>query len=161
MGGRSPEAGEQLVKATETIAETLSSYLSLKLNKSCAKLRNIDPEWFDNMFTESINEFKLKSMSEIKDLIDFMEVSKRAAVIHEANKNCIVKRPWRPSGNPENDTNAHIYEMEKEYHQLLATETQNRYRSLKAKMSELRTIRRTEMRSLESLEEIAKSFEDV
>nr|CUU98284.1 hypothetical transcript [Hymenolepis microstoma] len=100
-------------------------------------------------------------MSEIKDLIEFMEVSKRAAIIHEANTNCIVKRPWRPSGDPERDTNAHIYEMEKEYHKMISTETQNRYRSLKAKISELRSARRTKIRSLESLEEIATLFEDV
>ncbi|VDO03202.1 unnamed protein product [Rodentolepis nana] len=161
MGDRCPDAGEQLVEATEKIAETLSSYFSLKLNKSCSKLKNIDPEWFDSMLTGIINEFRLKSTSEIKDLIELMEVSKRAAIIHEANTKCIVKRPWRPSGNPERDTNAHIYEMEKEYHKMISSETQNRYRSLKAKISELRSSRRTKIRSLESLEEIAALFEDV
>ncbi|KAM7542704.1 hypothetical protein Aperf_G00000006626 [Anoplocephala perfoliata] len=154
-------AGEKLLDATEKITDTLSSYFCQKLNKSCRKLRDIDPEWFDKMASESVNEFKHKSMSQIANLIKTMQVSEKAAIIEEANKMCIVKRPWRPSGNPEKDTYAHIYEMQKEYRDLLVSESQSLYRYLKTKSSELKAARRAEIRSLESLEEIAKYFKDV
>ncbi|CDS39517.1 expressed conserved protein [Echinococcus multilocularis] len=161
MESGSSLAGEKLLNATEKITDTLSSYFSTKLTKSCSKLRNLDPQWFDSVIRNGIEEFKRESMSQIVKLIEEMEVSKKAAIIDVANTTCAVKRPWRPSGDPEEDTNALIYDIEKEHRDLLVSESSKLYRILRSKADELKTAHRTEERSLESIEALAKTLDRV
>ncbi|KAL5966062.1 hypothetical protein TSMEX_006191 [Taenia solium] len=154
-------AGEKLLNATERITDTLSSYFSAKLTKSCGKLRNLDTQWFDSVVANGVEEFKRESMSQIVKLIEEMEVSKKAAIIETANRTCVVKRSWRPSGNPEEDTNALIYDMEKEHRDLLVSESSKLYRVLRSKADELKAAHRSEERSLEFIEALAKTLDRV
>lgn len=72
-----------------------------------------------------------------------------------------IKYIRRPSGNPEEDTNAHIYELEKSYRDTLVSESSKLYRLLRAKETELRAVNQSELRSLESLEAMAKTFDKI
>ncbi|VDM30480.1 unnamed protein product, partial [Hydatigera taeniaeformis] len=132
-----------------------------KLTKSCGKLRNLDAQWFDSVVTNGVEEFKHESMLQIAKLIGEMEVSKKAMIIDIANKTCVVDRPWRPSGDPEEDTNALIYDVEKEYRDFLVSESSKLYRALRSKADELKTAHRAEERSLELIESLARTLDRV
>lgn len=99
-------------------------------------------------------------------------VNERSEIITDANENYVVKRPWyddfsnqmcfrRPSGIPEDDTNAHIFELHKEHRKILVSESSKLQKHIRQRGEELRKIRESVQHHLVLLENAAKKLESV